>query len=246
MGIAERREREKEQLRTRIVEAARDILSESGLEGLSMREIARRIEYSPATIYLYFQNKDELIKAVVVEGFRLLGAYAREEMERVGPEATASERYWGSGRGYVRFALENTAYFHVIFDLPMAAAWEDCPQPAEGETSITEERTFERVVMLLEQATREGTFKLEDAERAAVVGWAMLHGVMSLYLSGHLREVAPSREDLDALVDWAMATVGTAWRTGVTMPPVAARNGSAGGGAGEPATLAESGAESES
>ncbi|MEX0893041.1 MAG: helix-turn-helix domain-containing protein, partial [Gemmatimonadota bacterium] len=58
MGIAERREREREQVRTLIVEAARDILSAEGLEALSMRAIAERIEYSPATIYLYFKDKD--------------------------------------------------------------------------------------------------------------------------------------------------------------------------------------------
>jgi AcrR family transcriptional regulator len=77
MGIAERREREKEALRTLIIEAARDILSEQGLDALSMRAIAERIEYSPATIYLYFRDKDELIREVVCAGFERLHEFNR-------------------------------------------------------------------------------------------------------------------------------------------------------------------------
>lgn len=218
MGITERREREKEELRTRIVEAARDILSERGLEGFSMREIARRIEYSPATIYLYFESKDDLIAAVVVEGMRLLGEYIRREMEAEGPDAPATQRYWAGGRGYVRFALENTAYFHVIFDLPVEAQM-DCPEPCEEHVMATDDHAFERVVRVLSEAAGSGEFRLESPERAAVVGWAMLHGLLSLYLSGHLREAAPTREAFEELVEWSMATIGTAWRTGVRMPP---------------------------
>ena len=56
------------------VEAARDIVSERGLDALSMRSIAERIEYSPATLYLYFRDKDELVHEVVRAGFALLQA----------------------------------------------------------------------------------------------------------------------------------------------------------------------------
>src|SRR5690349_13484924 len=107
MGIAERREREKEALRTRIVEAARDIVSEEGLDALSMRAIAERIEYSPATIYLYFRDKDALLREVVEEGFHRLGEYMREELEVVRGADNPAEEYLAMGRGYVRFAIEN-------------------------------------------------------------------------------------------------------------------------------------------
>lgn len=215
MGITERREREKEMLRTRIVEAARDILSEHGLGGFSMREIARRIEYSPATIYLYFQGKDDLIRAVVLEGLRLLSASVREAVTALGEDATPSERYRASGYAYVRFALEHTAYFHVIFDLPADAAME-CPELTSDDAAMLEAGSFERVAGLIEAAASDGTFKIQDPRRAAVVGWATLHGLLSLYLSGHLGECATTREEFETLVDWSIATLSTAWRTGVT------------------------------
>lgn len=209
MGTIERREREKEQLRERIVEAARDILSERGLEGFSMREIARRIEYSPATIYLYFANKEDLLRAVVAEGMRRLSEVIGAEMEAAGP-VSAAERYRASGRGYVRFGLENTAYFHVIFDLPgVAQMGEECPA---GESQM-DQATLDRVVSVLGQACREGSFRVDlDVTQAAVIGWATLHGLLSLYLSGHLQDFAPTREQFDTLVERSLDMIGLAWR----------------------------------
>ncbi|HUF11839.1 MAG TPA: TetR/AcrR family transcriptional regulator [Longimicrobiales bacterium] len=213
MGTIERREREKEHLREKIVEAARDILSERGLEGFSMREIARRIEYSPATIYLYFQSKEDLVRAVVREGMRRLSDVIRIEMEAAGEHVSSAERYRASGRGYVRFALENTAYFHVIFDLPGEAQMEgDCSALMEGEA--LDQAAFERVVGVLGQACREGTYRKDlDVEQAAVIGWATLHGLVSLFLSGHLQDFAPTREQFEVLVERSLDMIGLAWRT---------------------------------
>ena len=213
MGTVERREREKEHLREKIVEAARDILSERGLEGFSMREIARRIEYSPATIYLYFQSKEDLVRAVVREGMARLSEVIGKEMEAAGPEVSSAERYRASGRGYVRFALENTAYFHVIFDLPGEAQMEDCAGlGGEGGESRMDQDAFDRVVSVLGQACREGTYRADlDVEQAAVIGWATLHGLLSLFLSGHLQEFAPTRERFEVLVERSLDMIGQAW-----------------------------------
>src|SRR5688500_7951298 len=127
MGIAERREREKEALRTRSVEAARDLASEEGLDALSMRAIAQRAEYSPATIYLYFRDKDALLREVIQAGFERMGEYMREELEEVGTASSPAEQYLALGRGYVRFAIENTAYFRVMFELPTVACMDSLP-----------------------------------------------------------------------------------------------------------------------
>ena len=216
MGTTERREREKEQLRDKIVEAARDILSEGGLEGFSMREIARRIEYSPATIYLYFQSKEDLVRSVVQEGMRRLSEVIGNEMAAAGPDVSSAERYRASGRGYVRFALENTAYFHVMFDLPAQAQMEgDCSDLA-GEGAPMDQAAFDRVVGVLGQACREGTYRRDlDVEQAAVIGWATLHGLVSLFLSGHLQDFAPTRDEFEVLVERSLDMIGLAWRTPV-------------------------------
>lgn len=209
MGIAERREREKEMLRARIVEAARDLLSEQGLNALSMRAIAERIEYSPATIYLYFRDKEELTLEVVREGFRRMQAVMMEELARLPETVSGAEEYGATGRAYARFAVENAAYFRVMFELPSAAHVE-CPEPAEGPS----ESAFERVVEAVEQGLRDGSILGGDARRIALIGWGLVHGLTSLYLSGHLVEVAPDQETFMALVDEAIGALGSGWRNG--------------------------------
>ena len=67
MGIVERKKRQRESLRHEILDASREILLAGGYAQLSMRGIAKRIEYSPTTIYLYFKYKDEILYHLCVE-----------------------------------------------------------------------------------------------------------------------------------------------------------------------------------
>ena len=69
MGISDRKEREKEEMRRRILESAKKLFLELGYEKTSVRAIAEDIEYSPATIYLYFKDKNELLFALHQEAF---------------------------------------------------------------------------------------------------------------------------------------------------------------------------------
>jgi len=215
MGIAERREREKEALRTRIVEAARDIVSEEGLDALSMRAIAQRAEYSPATIYLYFRDKDALLREVIHAGFERMGDYVREEMEEVGTTASPGEQYRALGRGYVRFAIENTAYFRVMFELPTVAHLDCMPEDClAGVDSGVLRRDFGET--MVQRAIEEGYFQMPDARRGTLVGWGLVHGLTSLYLSGHLAEEVTSHGDFLDLVEEAMAMLRTGWSPGET------------------------------
>jgi AcrR family transcriptional regulator len=212
MGIAERREREKEALRTLILEAARDILSEQGLDALSMRAIAERIEYSPATIYLYFRDKEELILEVVRAGFVRMGEYMREEVAAPVEEPKAVEAYRAMGRAYARFALENTAYFRVMFELPSVPSLECHPCEGVDVLAKRDEQSFEYAIHTLEEAITEGSVEMADARRGATVGWGLVHGLTSLYLGGHLVDMIGSHEELLDLVDEAQRSLYEGWR----------------------------------
>jgi AcrR family transcriptional regulator len=214
MGIAERREREKEALRTRIVEAARDIVSEEGLDALSMRALAERIEYSPATIYLYFRDKHDLLREVVGEGFRRLGEYSAAQVAEVGPEASAAERHRAMGRAYARFALENTAYFRVMFELPSvprAQSLRDAPPGAAPPHPP--EHSWCALVDSVRASMLAGSLRVDDAEQGAIISWGLIHGLTSLYLSGHLARSVPDPESFLALVERAMTLMRQGWGT---------------------------------
>jgi AcrR family transcriptional regulator len=72
MGTKERQQRERDQTRQAILNAARELFVTEGYAQVSMRKIAERIEYSPAAIYSYFPKKDDIFFALAEEGFRLL------------------------------------------------------------------------------------------------------------------------------------------------------------------------------
>lgn len=69
MSIKDRKERERKEMQELILNAATEIFKEEGLENLSIRKIASRIEYSPAIIYHYFQDKDEIINHLLKKGY---------------------------------------------------------------------------------------------------------------------------------------------------------------------------------
>src|SRR5579862_2814760 len=81
MGIKERQERDREAVSRAILDAARELFVPEGFQNVSIRKIARRIEYSPAAIYGYFPSKDDIFFPLAEEGFRLLGAPATAALD---------------------------------------------------------------------------------------------------------------------------------------------------------------------
>ncbi len=214
MGIAERRVREKEALRTRIVEAARDIISDKGLDALSMRSIAERIEYSPATIYLHFRDKNELLGEVIHAGFELMGDYIEAEIAAVGPGSNAAKQSRALGRAYARFGLENTAYFRVMFELPtMPYVTEDC-----GEDEGKDCKDRHSLVETVQRAIDEGLYRVRDAQTGAMIAWGLVHGITSLYLTGHLSQQVESHDSFLDLVETAMDSLGVGLLARETAP----------------------------
>ena len=79
MGILERKERDRVEMRERIIDVAIEMFVKEGYEKTSIRNIAEKIEYSPATIYLYYKDKDELLYDVQAQAFEKLDQTFREK-----------------------------------------------------------------------------------------------------------------------------------------------------------------------
>ncbi|NYH19565.1 AcrR family transcriptional regulator [Paraburkholderia bryophila] len=111
MGIAERKNRQKQALRERILDASRRIVMREGFAALSMRKIADAIEYSPATLYLHFASRDEIAQALCEEGYaQLLATF--EPHARI---ADPAERLKALGRAYIAFGVEHPQTYRLIF-----------------------------------------------------------------------------------------------------------------------------------
>src|SRR5438046_3738793 len=112
VGVKERREREKEVLRQEILDAARDLFIKEGYENVSMRKVAEKIEYSPTTIYLYFESKADLLYYICEETFsRLL-----KKLESLGEESSDPLVCLRKGlRAYIEFGLKHPNHYKVTF-----------------------------------------------------------------------------------------------------------------------------------
>ncbi|CAE6874920.1 hypothetical protein R69927_03756 [Paraburkholderia domus] len=111
MGIVERKSRQKQALRERILDAARRIVMREGFAALSMRKIAEAIEYSPATLYLHFASRDEIAQALCAEGY----AQLLETFVPLAQIADPTERLKALGRAYVAFGVAHPETYRLIF-----------------------------------------------------------------------------------------------------------------------------------
>jgi AcrR family transcriptional regulator len=173
MGVVERRAREKEALRARILEAASALFVEEGYENVSIRKIADRIEYSPATIYLYFKDKAELITAICEESFR-------EMLDTIGVARESSqeplEALRRGMRAYVDFGITHPSHYHILFGMPTPEpAHAVCDHPAGLAL-----QTFDLLRTAIRACMDAGAIPASDVETAAQVTWMALHGVTSL------------------------------------------------------------------
>jgi AcrR family transcriptional regulator len=182
MTIAKRKERQKEELKAKILLTAKELFMEKGFEETSIRNIAEKIEYSPTTIYLYFKDKDDIFYALHREGFTLLNQYFRV-LEHV---SDPYERLKALSKAYINFALENGEFYDLMFIIraPMDALEKDENTWEEGN------RAFGFLVNTINGCIEKGYFKGMNPEVLAFTVWSMVHGICSLEIRNRCHVVS--------------------------------------------------------
>jgi AcrR family transcriptional regulator len=171
MGSTERREREREEVRNKILDAARDLFASEGYEHVTMRAIAEDIEYSPTTIYNHFEDKDDLVRALCEEDFSRLLQVLREEE----PPQDPVEWIRRLGRAYARFGLELPNYYRFMFMTPNKGDHHE-PMMACGQS-------FGILKQAVARAFETGQFRRGDANTVAQVLWSSIHGAVALLIT---------------------------------------------------------------
>ncbi|MBN2859191.1 MAG: TetR/AcrR family transcriptional regulator [Sphaerochaetaceae bacterium] len=113
MSIKDRKERERHTLKEKILRATGEIVSERGLEHLTIRSLAERIEYSPRTVYLYFRDKQEVLEAFIEQRFRSTW----EEMQKISSSVPALSVIRIQIEGHLRMALEHPEAYRILNQL---------------------------------------------------------------------------------------------------------------------------------
>jgi len=174
MGAKERREREREQRKAQILDTARALLLEKGLNATSINQIAKRAELSVGAIYFYYKSKEDLYAALQVEGLELLNQTIRESVQK---PSQPQENIRNIAMAYLKFSEEHKNYFDII-NYFLAS-----PEPIfSPELKIqVDERGKDNLTILtdtIREGIRNGLFKAVDPRRQAIILWSTLHGMI--------------------------------------------------------------------
>lgn len=169
---------ERQQLRSAILDAARELFVERGVEAVTMREIARRIDYSPTAIYLHFKDKEALIRELCDTDFLALA----QELQAIERIADPIERLHQLGLGYVRFAVTHPNHYRLMFMTPQVIF---DPDTTAIESGNPEQDAYAHLRTMVAEAHASGRFRpdLTDPDLIAQTLWAGLHGVCSLEIA---------------------------------------------------------------
>lgn len=178
MSIAERRQREKEQRRITIMNAAERLIFAKGAPNTSMDDIAEEAELSKGLLYFYFRSKEDLVHSIVHRGLNILHGFfqdALREHERGIDQARAV------GEAYINFSREYPNYFGLML-------WfenERSPDPEPGSYSYDCQEQGKNVLGLVAQSVvngiADGTIRADlDPMQTAVMLWGMTHGIITV------------------------------------------------------------------
>lgn len=181
MGSKERRERERNETRNRILDAARELFATLGYEGVSMRKIADKIEYSATTIYQHFEDKEDLLTELCYQDFRTLA----ENMQGLWKVKDPVERIRKCGFAYVQFAIEHPNHYRLMFMTPYPVDAESAPEQYAEVKGNPELDAYALLQKLVEDALAAGQVQKghKDAELLTQTLWAGMHGVAALQIA---------------------------------------------------------------
>jgi AcrR family transcriptional regulator len=179
MGVKERRAREKSETRDKILDAARELFVTEGYEGVSMRRVAEKIEYSPTAIYVYFADKQELFHELCQQDYARLA----EVFQSSAMSSDPIERVKQIGRTYTEFGVRYPNHYKFMFMTPHPPH-----EPDEEDREVMGNPEVDAYAFLkwaVQRAIDAGCFRdeLRDAELISQTLWAAVHGVIALNIA---------------------------------------------------------------
>ncbi len=179
-------------LENALIRAGVEILSKEGIEGLSLRKVAKRVGVSYAAPYAHFKDRQALIAAISTEGFKQLynaldaaiSAYPTNPKQQLKKGACA----------YIQFAMDNTDIFKIMFS---GVLEKERDYPSFVEIS---HKTFARVVDVVRACQEADILPSAPAELMAVSVWGQVHGIISLVLEGQVSHTILDRFSLHDIV----------------------------------------------
>ena len=170
-------------LRAALVDAGMELLATRTADDLSLREVARAVGVSATAVYRHFPDKAALMSALAGEGLAMLGKAQHAAFDAAGGEVAG---FSATGAAYVRFAIEHTALFRLIFASVSHGAVTDLENVPDGAMRF-----------LMENAARLAPPGIEQ-RIFALQSWSVAHGLAMLIIDRQLNVDAMT---IDAVID---------------------------------------------
>lgn len=198
MGVRQRRARQKSLLRQEILDAARDIMIRDGYDGLTMRKVAQKIDYSPTAIYLHFKDRDDLLFCACED---VMAGLVRELQAVTGKHDDPLVALAAGLRRYVEFGLANPQQYQVTFMVAQRPGVLPGVEARYRESDTMGMRAFSFLPRLVAESIRQKKLRKVDVEVASRALWAGVHGITSLLIGKPLFEWG----DKDRVIDQVIA-----------------------------------------
>ncbi|MCD0456388.1 TetR/AcrR family transcriptional regulator [Chryseobacterium sp. LC2016-27] len=173
MSISERKQKEKEALRLLILNGAKKLFVEKGIEYTTIRNIADEINYSVGTVYVYFKDKNAIFHDLHSIGFQELGQYFNELFAIADP----MKRLRKMGFTYIKFAMENSEMYDLMFNLKAPMDYLE-----EQKNNLWPEgtETYGYLKKTVEECMKQGHFDGHNSEALSFMIWSLVHGMCCL------------------------------------------------------------------
>jgi AcrR family transcriptional regulator len=171
VSIAERKNRQLAEREANIVSAARAIADREGWEAVTIRRLAQEIEYSQPVLYSHFENKDAIVGAVAVQGFKEMTEALIQAAEASGVEGNALKNV---AVAYLSFASSSPSLYDAMFILPTNLRFGDIESIAPLRAAFA---ALKLVVGPL----------CDNVDAATETVWAALHGLAQLERTGRVK-----------------------------------------------------------
>lgn len=166
-------------MKEKIIDCARDIYLEQGYNSFSMRKVANCVGISATAIYRHFPDKESLLFDILLTGFRLFAIYLKRSETEVSP----LNRLLKSSNEYMRFALENPAYYEIMFmTSDQMTGLKNLNQQGAEEMRATY-LYHHQLVVNCKFGDKKRDMNIDQLSAAI---WAFGHGLVSLFLVGKM------------------------------------------------------------
>jgi len=164
-------------LRTALINATVEMINQYGVESITMRKLSEWVGVSRTAAYRHFSDKTDLLTATAIEGFKQFTLAL--QVGRLDTSIDEINQFRMMGQAYIRFAMENPAYYRLMF----------------GDTVIQEsealrkacDASFNELLIMIERLQGIGVISGDEPKMQAIYIWSLMHGLSSLVIDNKLQ-----------------------------------------------------------